>query len=51
LYCFAYDAESKTYLFQAEKVVGGFIFGSVLLFFIYLVRTGRKKDDNDITKT
>jgi len=45
LYCFAYDAESKTYLFQAEKVVGGFIFGSVVIFFIYLVKTGRRRDD------
>ena len=44
LYCFAYDAESKTYLFKAEKIVGGFIFLIVVIFFIYLVRTGRKKD-------
>lgn len=44
LYCFAYDAKSKTYVFQAEKVVGSFIFGIVLLFFIYLVKGGRKKD-------
>jgi len=43
LYCFAYDAKSKTYVFQAEKVVGSFIFAVVLIFFIFLVRGGRKK--------
>ncbi len=49
LYCFAYDAKSKTYVFQAEKVVGSFMFGIVLLFFIYLVKTGRnpRKDGQD----
>jgi len=59
LYCFAYDAESKTYLFKAEKIVGGIIFFIVLSFFIYLVRTGRKTDmdekkkrrDNDKTNS
>lgn len=45
LYCFAYDAKSKTYVFQAEKVVGSFIFGIVLLFFMYLIKTGRKNDE------
>lgn len=48
LYCFAYDAKSKTYVFQAEKVVGSFMFGIILIFFVYLVKTGRKnKDGND----
>ncbi|MCP4969682.1 MAG: SCO family protein [Arcobacter sp.] len=45
LYCFAYDAESKKYIFKAEKIVGGFIFACVLIFFLYLVRTGRKKEN------
>lgn len=45
LYCFAYDAKSKTYVFQAEKVLGSFIFGIVLFFFLYLIKTGRKKDE------
>lgn len=44
LYCFAYDAKSKTYVFQAEKVVGSFIFGIVIMFFIYLIKTGRKDE-------
>lgn len=44
LYCFAYDAESKTYLFKAEKFVGGFIFLVVVLFFTYMYRAGKKDD-------
>lgn len=44
LYCFAYDAKSKTYVFQAEKVLGSFMFAIVFMFFIYLVKTGRKID-------
>lgn len=47
LYCFAYDAKAKTYVFQAEKVVGSFIFGIVLIFFIYLIKTGRKGRDKE----
>ncbi len=43
LYCFAYDAKSKTYVFQAEKVVGSFMFGIIFLFFLYLIKTGREK--------
>jgi len=41
--CFAYDAQAKKYIFQWEKVVGGGIFLCVLLFFIYLIITGRKE--------
>lgn len=44
LYCFAYDAKSKTYVFQAEKVLGSFMFAIVFMFFIYLMKTGRKID-------
>lgn len=43
LYCFAYDQKSKTYVFQAEKVLGSFIFGIIFLFFLYLIKTGRKR--------
>lgn len=45
LYCFAYDAKSKTYVFQAEKIVGTFMFLTILIFFIYLIKTGRKSKD------
>ena len=44
IYCFAYDAESKTYLFKAEKIVGSFIFGSVILFFVMMLRAGKRDD-------
>lgn len=47
LYCFAYDAKSKTYIFQAEKVLGSFMFGIIFIFFIYLIKTGRKGKEND----
>jgi len=50
LYCFAYDAESKTYIFKAEKIVGGIIFFIVLSFFIYLIRTGRRSDIAELQK-
>lgn len=42
LFCFAYDAKSKTYVFQAEKIIGLFIFTVIVIFFIYLLKTGRK---------
>ncbi len=45
LYCFAYDAKSKTYVFQAEKIFGSFMFGGLLIFFIYLIKTGRKRGE------
>jgi len=41
--CFAYDAQAKKYIFQWEKIVGGFLFISVLAFFLYLMITGRKE--------
>lgn len=47
LYCFAYDAKSKTYIFQAEKIVGLFILLIIGIFFIYLVKTGRKKQKKE----
>ena len=45
LFCFAYDPESKSYVLQGKKIMGSFIFGSVFIFFIYLLKTGRKEDD------
>ncbi|NQY93925.1 MAG: SCO family protein [Campylobacteraceae bacterium] len=50
LYCFAYDAESKTYIFKAEKIVGGIILLMVVSFFIYLIRTGRRPDIAELQK-
>ncbi len=48
LYCFAYDAKSKTYVFQLEKIIGTIMLLLILIFFIYLIKTGRnnkKKKD------
>lgn len=47
LFCFAYDAKSKTYVFQAEKIIGIFMFLVVAAFFIYLIKTGRRKEEKD----
>lgn len=49
LYCFAYDAKNKTYVFQAEKVIGTIILAILLGFFIYLIKSSKKhrKDSND----
>ena len=46
-YCFAYDPVSKKYVFQWEKVVGALMLFIVVSFFIYLVVTGRKKEEED----
>jgi protein SCO1 len=43
LFCFAYDPKSKTYIFQAEKIIGIFILLVIAIFFIYLLKTGRKE--------
>ena len=49
LYCFAYDPQSKRYIFQAEKIVGIVILLIIFIFFIYLIKSGQKnkgkKDD------
>jgi protein SCO1/2 len=47
LFCFAFDPENKTYVFAAEKV--GAVALSLILagFFLYLVRAGRKRPEED----
>lgn len=49
LYCFAYDAKNKTYVFQAEKVIGTVMLALVLIFFLYLLKSSKKfrKDSRD----
>ena len=47
LFCFAYDAENKTYVFQAEKVIGTIMLIIVFGFFIYLIKTSKRKDSSD----
>jgi len=46
LFCFAYDPKGKTYIFKWEKVMGIVMTITMLIFFIYLIKTTRRDDDN-----
>ncbi len=46
LFCFAYDPKGKTYVFVWEKIAATVMITIVLVFFIWLVRSGRKEDDH-----
>ncbi len=46
LYCFSYDPKAKTYIFMWEKVAATVMLAIMLGFFIYLVKTSRKKEDD-----
>lgn len=50
LYCFAYDPKAKTYIFKWEKIAGAVMTLIMVLFFIYLVRTSRREEDNQQNK-
>ena len=50
LYCFAYDPKAKKYIFKWEKIAGAVMTLIMLGFFIYLVRTSRRDDDNQQNK-
>jgi len=41
-YCFSYDPEGKTYVFNTTKVIGSFMLLAVALLFVVLVIKGRK---------
>jgi protein SCO1/2 len=41
-YCFSYDPQQKSYVFNILKVVGTVVILTLLSFFIYLMVTGRK---------
>lgn len=45
-FCFSYDPNAKTYVFNFTKVIGSVMLISALMFFIVLVIKGRKKQDN-----
>jgi len=45
LYCFAYDPKAKQYIFKWEKVAATIMLLIMLSFFIYLVKTSRRDDD------
>jgi len=45
LYCFAYDPKAKTYIFKWEKIAATVMFAIMFGFFIYLVKTSKRDDD------
>lgn len=47
LYCFAYDPKAKTYIFKWEKIAATVMFAIMFAFFIYLVKTSRRDDDQE----
>jgi protein SCO1/2 len=46
LYCFSYDPKGKTYVFAWEKVAATVILTITIIFFIWLVKTGRRDQEN-----
>ena len=46
LYCFAYDPKNKTYVFAFEKLFAILMILAVGGLLFYLIKTGRKKDEN-----
>jgi len=46
LFCFAYDPKGKTYIFKWEKVVGALMTLIMIAFFIYLIKTSKRKEDD-----
>ncbi len=46
LYCFSYDPKGKTYIFAWEKVVATVILIITILFFIWLVKAGRRDQED-----
>jgi protein SCO1 len=46
LFCFAYDPKAKTYIFKWEKIVATVMLAIMLGFFIYLVKTSRRDEDD-----
>jgi protein SCO1/2 len=48
LYCFSYDPKAKTYLFAWEKVAATVILIITLIFFLWLLKTGRKSQEEQL---
>jgi protein SCO1/2 len=46
LYCFAYDPKGKTYIFVWEKVAATVILIITLIFFLWLLKSGRKAQED-----
>lgn len=47
LFCFAYDPKAKTYIFKWEKIAGIVMTLIMIGFFIYLVKTSRRDEDQE----
>jgi protein SCO1/2 len=45
LYCFSYDPKGKTYIFAWEKVVATVILFITIIFFIWLIKAGRRDQE------
>ena len=50
LYCFSYDPKGKTYIFAWEKVAATVILIITILFFIWLVKAGRRDQEEHQNK-
>ena len=50
LYCFAYDPKAKKYIFKWEKIAGAVMTLIMIAFFIYLIRTSRRDEDDQPKK-
>jgi len=50
LYCFAYDPKAKTYIFKWEKIAGVVMTLIMIGFFIYLIKTSRREEDEPQNK-
>ncbi len=46
LYCFAYDPKGKTYIFVWEKVAATVILIITIIFFLWLLKSGRKAQED-----
>jgi protein SCO1/2 len=45
LFCFAFDPKGKTYVFKWEKIAGTVLTLLMVLFFIYLIRSSRRRNN------
>ena len=50
LFCFAYDPKGKTYIFVWEKVAATVILIITLIFFIWLLKSGRKAQEGQLNQ-
>lgn len=50
LFCYAYDAQGKKYVFAWEKIAATVMLAIVFGFFIYLIKLGRKEDDREVAQ-